>query len=48
MFQYAKFSDKIDNEMVHPVYPVDGEQVEFCKGDVYWNCRSVDYIQITS
>ena len=32
-------SDKIDNEMVHPVYPVDGEQVEFCKGDVYWNCR---------
>lgn len=31
--------DEIDNEKIHPVYPVDEEQVEFCKGDVYWNCR---------
>lgn len=28
-----------DGERVHPIYPVDGEQVEFANGNVYWNCR---------
>lgn len=24
---------------VRPIYPVEGEQIEYIKGEVYWNCR---------
>ena len=34
-----EIGNEIDGERVHPIYPVDGEQIEFAKGDVYWNCR---------
>lgn len=33
-----EFGPEIDGERVHPIYPVDGQQVEFLKGNVYWNC----------
>lgn len=40
--------DETDGEKVHPVYPVDGEQVEFANGNVYWNCRDDfdDYVEL--
>lgn len=33
---------------IYRVYPVDGEQIMFCNGDVYWNCRDEygDYHEI--
>lgn len=31
--------NETDEEKVHPIYPVDGEQIEYSKGEVYWNCR---------
>ncbi len=34
-----KIGYETDGERVQPIYPVDGEQIEFAKGDVYWNCR---------
>ena len=34
-----KIGNETDGERVYPIYPVDGQQVEFFKGNVYWNCR---------
>ena len=34
-----EIGSEIDGEKVHPIYPVDGEQIEYSKGEVYWNCR---------
>ena len=34
-----EIGNETDGERVHPIYPVDGEQIEFAKGDAYWNCR---------
>lgn len=33
--------DEYDSTVIHPVYPVDGEQIEFSNGNVYWNCRDI-------
>ena len=40
--------NETEGERVHPIYPVGGEQIEFAKGDVYWNCRDSfgDYVEI--
>ena len=34
-----EIGNETDEEKVHPIYPVDGEQIEYSKGEVYWNCR---------
>lgn len=34
-----EIGSEIDGEKVHHIYPVDGEQIEYFKGEVYWNCR---------
>lgn len=34
-----EIENETDEEKVHPIYPVDGEQIEYSKGEVYWNCR---------
>lgn len=40
--------NETDEEKVHPIYPVDGEQIEYSKGEVYWNCRDGfgDYVEM--
>ncbi len=43
-----EIGNETDGEKVHPIYPIDGEQIEFVKGDVYWRCRDDfgDYVEI--
>jgi len=40
--------EEYDETVIHPIYPVDGEQIEFSNGNVYWNCRDIfdDYIEL--
>lgn len=44
-----EIGSEIDGEKVHPIYPVDGEQIEYFKGEVYWNCRDSfgDYVEMS-
>lgn len=44
-----EIGSEIDGEKVHPIYPVDGEQIEYFKGEVYWNCRDGfgDYVEMS-
>lgn len=41
-------TNEIDEKKVHPIYPVDGNQIEFSHGNVYWNCRDEfgDYVEL--
>jgi hypothetical protein len=43
-----EIGNETDEEKVHPIYPVDGEQIEYSKGEVYWNCRDGfgDYVEM--
>lgn len=43
-----EIGNETDEEKVHPIYPVDGEQIEYSKGEVYWNCRDCfgDYVEM--
>lgn len=40
--------EEYDGTKIHPAYPVDGEQLEFSKGNVWWNCRDDfgDYVEV--
>ena len=43
-----EIGNETDEEKVHPIYPFDGEQIEYSKGEVYWNCRDGfgDYVEM--
>ena len=44
----SEIGNETDEAKVHPIYPVDGEQIEYSKGEVYWNCRDGfgDYVEM--
>ncbi len=39
---YAIDNNREEDEKVYPIYPVDGQQIEYGKSGIYWNCRD-DY-----
>lgn len=39
---YAIDNNGEEDEKVYPIYPVDGQQIEYGKNGIYWNCRD-DY-----
>lgn len=39
---YAIDNNREEGEKVYPIYPVDGQQIEYDKSGIYWNCRD-DY-----
>ena len=36
---YAIDNNREEDEKVYPIYPVDGQQIEYDKSGIYWNCR---------
>lgn len=36
---YAIDDNRDDDEKVYPIYPVDGQQIEYDKSGIYWNCK---------
>ena len=43
---YAIDDNRDDDEKVYPIYPVDGQQIEYDKSGIYWNCKDdfADYV----
>lgn len=39
---YAIDNNRKEDEKVYPIYPVDGQQIEYDKSGIYWNCKD-DY-----
>lgn len=45
---YAIDNNREEDEKVYPIYPVDGQQIEYDKSGIYWNCQDDygDYITL--